>query len=124
MYQFCNSVLFHSFFLMALDRLFQRKRKVKRGSLYTFSCPSGCFGLDSIKNQIFKNQATVYKSKCLSLESKIDSSLHDILLRSFLKEVCFVSNRMGSTGKFSVGRPTFKPCTDHWTCLALIFPEE
>ena len=74
---------------MAPDLLFQRKMKVKRGSLYVFSCYSGGFGLDSIKDKFFKNQVTVCISRYLSLYSKIDSSLHDTLLKSFLRQICF-----------------------------------
>ena len=125
MCQFYTSVLFHSFFLMAPDVLFQRKMKVKRGSLYIFSCHSGGFGLDSIKDKLKKNQATVCISRCfLSLDSKIYSSLHDSWLKSFLRQVCFVSKKMESVGRFSVRRPTFKCCMDHWMSLALIFSEK
>lgn len=124
MCQFYSSVLFHSFFLMAPDVRFQRKMKVKRGSLYIFSCYSGGFGLDSIKDKFLKNQATVCISRCLSLDSKIDSSLHDTWLKSFLRQVCFVSKRMELVGRLSVRRPTFKCCVDHWISLALIFSEK
>ena len=98
---------------------------MKRSSLYIFSCPPNCyFDLDSMKDQFLKNEAAVYKSRYLSLDSKIDSSLNETLFRSFLKQICYVANKIGLKGRCSVGRLTFRPCIDRGTCLALIFPDE
>lgn len=122
------SVLHLCFFLFILPnghRLPIPKEDGSEGKLYIFSClPSCYFDLDSIKDQLLKNQAAVYKSRYSSLGSKIDSSLNGTWFRSFLKQICYVINRIGLAERCSVGRLTFRPCIDHGTWLALIFPDE